>query len=62
MISRPGERLLPDRPLSEEPLARISVSLPRNLYRQIRLRALDQDNTLTSLIVRLIREELARDP
>lgn len=61
MIIRRTEPPAPEGTGSEEPLARISVSLPRTLYRQIRLRALDQDTTLTALIVRLIREELARE-
>lgn len=39
-------------------MARISVSLPRNLYRQFRLHALEQDTTLSALMIRLIRQEL----
>jgi len=38
--------------------ARLSVSLPRSLYRNFRLHALDQDTTLSALIARLIRKEL----
>lgn len=49
-------------PPKGEPLARLSVSVPRSLYRQIRLLAHDQDSTLTALIVRLIREELQGKP
>ena len=41
-----------------EAVARLSVSLPRSLYRQVRLHALDQDTTLSALLVRLIRKEL----
>jgi len=62
VVGRRAEPSPSDEAGAEEPLARISVSVPRTLYRQIRLRAFDQDNTLTALIVRLIREELARDP
>jgi hypothetical protein len=43
---------------STEPLARITVSLPRSLCRQFRLHALDQDTTLSALVARLIRQEL----
>lgn len=39
-------------------MARLTVSLPRSLYRQIRLHALEHDTTLSALLVRLIREEL----
>jgi hypothetical protein len=43
---------------SSDPLARITVSLPRSLCRQFRLHALDQDTTLSALMARLIRQEL----
>ena len=39
-------------------MARLTISLPRSLYRQIRLHALEQDTTLSALLARLIREEL----
>lgn len=39
-------------------LARLSVSLPRSLYRQVKLLALDQDTTLSALLTGLIRKEL----
>lgn len=42
-----------------EPMARISVNLPRSLYRQFRLHALDQDTTLSALVTRLIRQEIS---
>jgi hypothetical protein len=45
---------------SVEPIARVSVSLPRSLYRQFRLLALDQDTTLSALMARLIRQEINR--
>lgn len=41
-----------------ESMARISVSLPRGLYREFRLHALEQDTTLSALMIRLIRQEL----
>jgi hypothetical protein len=41
-----------------EILARLSVSLPRSLYRQLRLHVLEQDTTLSALLARLIRKEL----
>lgn len=41
-----------------ESMARISVSLPRSLHRQFRLHALEQDTTLSALMIRLIRQEL----
>ena len=45
-------------PLDVEAMARISVSLPRSLHRQFRLHALEQDTTLSALMVRLIRQEI----
>lgn len=41
-------------------MARISVSLPRGLYRQFRLHALENDTTLSALMTRLIRQEISR--
>ena len=41
-----------------ETVARLSVSLPRSLYRQVKLHALDQDTTLSALLTGLIRKEL----
>lgn len=43
---------------SADSMARITVSLPRSLCRQVRLHALDQDTTLSALMARLIRQEL----
>ena len=48
----------PESSESLDPLARITVSLPRSLCRQFRLHALDQDTTLSALMARLIRKEL----
>lgn len=42
----------------QAPSARLTVSLPRGLYRDIRLHALEQDITLSALIAFLIRKEL----
>ena len=47
-----------DSGLKVEAVARLTVSLPRNLLRQFRLHALEQDTTLSALLARLIREEL----
>ena len=41
-------------------MARMTLTLPRSLCRQVRLHALEQDTTLTSLLVRLIRTELGQ--
>ncbi|MFN5161536.1 MAG: hypothetical protein ACK5IA_06585 [Cyanobacteriota bacterium] len=41
--------------------ARLSVSLPRNLYKRFKLRALEKDSTLSSLIIEMIKEEIS-DP
>lgn len=46
-------------PSGMESMARISVSLPRSLYRQFRLHALEQDTTLSALVARLIRQEIS---
>jgi hypothetical protein len=43
---------------SSDPMARITVSLPRSLCRQFRLHALDQDTTLSALMAKLIRQEI----
>jgi hypothetical protein len=43
---------------TDDAIARLTVSLPRNLLRQFRLHALEQDITLSALLARLIREEL----
>jgi hypothetical protein len=43
-------------------MGRLSVSLPRSLYRQFRLHAIDQDTTLSALMARLIRQELKVKP
>ena len=48
----------PESSESLDPLARITISLPRNLCRQFRLHALDQGTTLSALVARLIRQEL----
>ncbi|MCP9902427.1 hypothetical protein KBZ12_17755 [Cyanobium sp. Cruz CV13-4-11] len=45
--------------VAPEPMSRITVSLPRSLCRQFRLHAFDQDTTLSSLMARLIRQELS---
>ena len=47
---------------SSESMGRLSVSLPRSLYRQFRLHAIDQDTTLSALMARLIRQELKVKP
>lgn len=49
-------------PTGSESMARLSVSLPRSLYRQLRLHAMDQDTTLSALMARLIRKELEARP
>jgi len=41
-----------------ETTARLSVTLPRTLYRRFRLHALEQDLTVSALITRMIRAEL----
>lgn len=38
--------------------ARLSVLLPKGLYRQIKLRAHDQDMTISAWLIKLIRAEL----
>lgn len=47
-----------DQSQDRESVARLTISLPRGLYRQFRLHALEQDTTLSALMARLIREEL----
>jgi hypothetical protein len=42
----------------EDPMARLTVTLPRTLCRRARLHALDQDITISALMTRLIRREL----
>jgi len=38
--------------------SRLSVTLPRNLYKRLKLAAHDNDTTVSSLIIKLIRSEL----
>jgi hypothetical protein len=38
--------------------ARLSVLLPKGLYKQIKLKAHDQDMTLSAWLIKLIRSEL----
>jgi hypothetical protein len=38
--------------------ARLSVTLPRSLYKRLKLAAHDNDTTVSSLIIKLIRSEL----
>jgi hypothetical protein len=40
------------------PVARLTISLPRSLYRQFRLHALELDATMSALVTRLVREEM----
>ncbi len=60
----PNEASLPPVRLSNSTVpdqARLSVSLPRNLYKRFKLRALEKDSTLSSLIIEMIKEEIS-DP
>jgi hypothetical protein len=57
-VLEPGSRV-PALHADSDSLARLSVTLPRNLYRKVRLHALDQDTTLSALIAALIRKELS---
>jgi hypothetical protein len=40
-------------------VARLTVSVPRGLYRQFRLHALDKDTTLSALLAEMIHRELS---
>jgi len=40
--------------------ARISVSLPRGIHKQLKLLALDRDITITTLLLGLIKAEIQR--
>ncbi|MFN5119163.1 MAG: hypothetical protein ACK5FE_05600 [Cyanobacteriota bacterium] len=42
-----------------EGVARLTVSVPRGLYRQFRLHALDKDITLSALLTQMIHRELS---
>ena len=44
------------------PDARLTVTLPRTLYRQIKFHALDQDVTMQALMIKLIRTALEAQP
>lgn len=43
-------------PIEEQ--ARLSVMMPRSLYKRLKLTAHDNDTTVSSLIIQLIRSEL----
>lgn len=47
-----------ERCMPEVAVARLTISLPRSLYRDFRLHALEMDTTISALVARLIREEL----
>lgn len=40
--------------------ARISVSLPRGIHKQLKLLALDRDTTISALLLSLINDEIKR--
>ena len=44
---------------ASEGVARLTVSVPRGLYRQFRLHALDKDTTLSALLAEMIHRELS---
>jgi hypothetical protein len=58
---RPSQKL-PPRTLAslrgEGEKARLNVDLPKTLYRQIKQRALDEDSTITELILKAVTEYL----
>jgi hypothetical protein len=43
---------------NEDPAARLSITLPRHLYRSIRLKALDADLTVQAFMCKVIRKAL----
>jgi hypothetical protein len=45
---------------SSSPQARISVSLPRGIHKQLKLLALDRDITISTLLLGLIKAEIQR--
>jgi len=40
--------------------ARLSINLPKNLYKRLKLHAHDKDSTLSALIIQLIKDEIGR--
>ena len=47
-----------DSPNAGGHIVRLSVALPRDLHRRIRVYAIEKDTTITALITQLIRKEL----
>jgi|688.fasta_scaffold1364102_2 hypothetical protein len=45
----------------DDSLTRLNVCVPRGLYRQFRLHALEQGTTVAALVTRMIRQELMSD-
>lgn len=55
---------MPSSPGSEQPRcsdqARLSINLPKSLYKQLKIHAHDKESTLSALIIQLIRAEIHR--
>jgi hypothetical protein len=47
-----------DSPNAGGHIVRLSVALPRDLHRRVRIYAIEKDTTITALIAQLIRKEL----
>ena len=60
---RPSQKLPPKTLASlsgEGEKARLNVDLPKTLYKELRRRALDNDTTITELILKLVSEYLSK--
>lgn len=47
------------RPKKEPTIAKISINFPKDLWKQLKLRALQDDETVTAILVRLTENYLA---
>jgi hypothetical protein len=46
-------------PKKEATIAKISINFPKDLWKQLKLRALQDDETVTAILVRLAQDYLA---
>ena len=59
---RPSQKLPPKTLASlrgEEPKARLNVDIPKEIYRKLKRRAVDDDTTVTEIILKLVSEYLS---
>lgn len=48
------------RPKREEAVTRLTVDLPKSIHRQLKMRAIEQDTTLRSLVIEILMQEVEK--